>query len=244
MGSQMKHRLVAAILAAAALSSSVLCLEPAAAAQRQETQAAKTSAPAAEKSSVRPGARWQFQRTSRRGAKQAGTPKRRRAIGEGMSLEAKRAGRDTDTGAAKAPLVLQQLRVVMRAIRNYDERPKGGAGMSGARLRALALIDSRPGLQVGAFAKELGVHQSTASNTLEHLARRGLVEKRRDGDDHRAVSLFATPRAATVLRAAPALRTDVLRQALDRLPPPALSALHERLAELIRTLPAGTIARA
>ena len=104
---------------------------------------------------------------------------------------------------------------------------------------ALALIDSRPGLQVGVFAEELGVHQSTASNMLEHLARQGLVEKRRNGEDQRAVSLLLTARAKTILKSAPQANPDAVQEALNKLPPSKLAALQERLSELIRTLPAG-----
>jgi DNA-binding MarR family transcriptional regulator len=123
----------------------------------------------------------------------------------------------------------------MRAIRNQDERSSDGVSV--ARLRALALIDSRPGLQVGAFAQELGVHQSTASNMLEQFTRQGLVEKRRAAGDHRTVSLLVTARAKTILEAAPP--ADEVQLALDRLPPATLAVLQTRLAELIRTLPAG-----
>ena len=165
----MKRRFLVCVLAAgAALSSAAYCPAPAAAPLERIVPA-----PAAENSSLRVGGDLRVKRTPRRAAKQSLTSKRRRAIGEGAPLEVKNTGRDANDGTAMAPAVLRQLRVVMRAIRNHDERASDGVSV--ARLRALALIDSRPGLQVGAFAQELGVHQSTASNMLEHLARQGLV---------------------------------------------------------------------
>lgn len=233
----MKRALLAAFLVAgAALAPGSFCRALAGPVESAEN----VVAPAAEESSLRPGSSARIKRTSQRAAKQSLTPKRRRAIGGGAAQGGKRPGRDADSGpagSAMAPAVLRQLRVVMRAIRNHDERAR--EGVSGARLRALALIDSRPGLQVGAFALELGVHQSTASNMLEHLARQGLVEKRRDGEDHRTVSLFATARARTMLKGG--THADAMEQALNRLPPSTLAALQERLAELIRALPAGKI---
>src|SRR5205085_2793256 len=96
-------------------------------------------APSAESSSLRPGSAVRVQKTSRRAAKQSLTSKRRRAIGEGAPLEVKDTGRASNDGAATAPAVLRQLRVVMRAIRTHDEG--ASAGLSVARLRALALID-------------------------------------------------------------------------------------------------------
>lgn len=185
--------------------------------------------PVLEKSSVRPGQAVRVKRTSRRAAKQALTAKRRRAIGEGAPLEAKNPGHDADSGTATPPEVLQQLRVVVRAIRNHDGRASDG--VSEARLRALALIERRPGVQVSAFARDLGVHQSTASNLLEHLARQGLVEKRRSSEDQRGVSLFATARARTLLQGATG--TDAVQQALSRLPASTLAELHQSLAQLI-----------
>jgi len=226
----MKRRVLAMVCAAgAALSSAGYCPAPAAAPLDRGGNGAGASG---ESSSFRPGGSVRVQRTSRRLAKQSLTSKRRRAIGEGAPVEVKDTGRDANDGSA-APAVLRQLRVVMRAIRNQDERASDG--LSVARLRALALIDSRPGLQVGAFAQELGVHQSTASNMLEQFARQGLVEKRRAADDHRTVSLLVTARAKTLLKAAPP--ADEVQLALDRLPSATLAALQERLAELIRTLP-------
>lgn len=229
----MKRRFLVCVLAAgAALSSAAYCPVPAAA---PLDRAGNGPAPSAERSSLRPAGTLRVQRTSRRLAKQSLTSKRRRAIGEGAPLEVKNAGRDANDGSATAPAVLRQLRVVMRAIRTHDERANDG--LSVARLRALALIDSRPGLQVGEFAQELGVHQSTASNMLEQFARQGLVEKRRATGDHRTVSLLATARARTLLKAAPP--ADEVQLALDRLPSATLAALQERLGELIRALPTG-----
>jgi DNA-binding MarR family transcriptional regulator len=231
----MKRRFLACILAAgAALSTVAYCPAPAAA---PLDRAGPGPAPAAAGTSLRPGTGVRVQRTPRRGAKLSLTSKRRRAIGEGAPIEVKNTGRASNDGPSAVPAVLRQLRIVLRAIRNHDERSTDG--ISAARLRALALIESRPGLQVGEFAQELGVHQSTASNMLEHLARQGLVEKRRNGDDHRAVSLMLTARAQEILSASPNAQTDAVQQALDRLPPSTVAALQERLADLIRNLPAG-----
>jgi DNA-binding MarR family transcriptional regulator len=234
----MKRRFLVCLFAAgAAVSSAAYCPAPAAAVLDRAAGTAPSSA-AEQHSSLRPGAAVRIKKTSRRGANQSLTSKRRRAIGESAPLEVKGAGRGAEGSGATAPAVLRQLRVVMRAFRNQDERSSDG--MSAARVRALALIDSRPGMQVGVFAQELGVHQSTASNLLEPLARQGLIEKRRAADDHRSVSLFVTARAKTILKAAPAGAADGVHLALDRLPPATLTALQERLADLIRALPTKT----
>jgi len=231
----MKRRFLACFIAAgAALSSAAYCPAPAAAVLDRVGSIHSTTA--VEESTLRPGAAVRLKKTSRRTVNQSLTPKRRRAIGEGTPLEAKNTGRDANEEGATAPAIIRQLRVVMRALRG-DARARDG--LSGARLRALALIDSRPGLQVGAFAQELGVHQSTASNMLEHLARNGLVEKRREADDHRTVSLLVTARAKAMLMSA--TQGNDVEEALDRLPPATLAALEERLADLIRALPPGKV---
>ena len=207
--------------------------------------AGKVPSPVTQKSPARTGT-WRFQRISRRAAKLSGAPKRRRAIGESIVAETQATAEGGGKGAdsAKVPTIMRQLRLVARTVRNGEGRARTPAGVSAANFRALALIDGRPGLQVGAFAQELGIHQSTASNLLEQLSRQGLVEKRRNGDDHRAVSVYATARGKAMLRKAPEGEGGTLLEALNRLSPASLDALQSRLEELMRALSPGAPTRA
>jgi len=166
------------------------------------------------KSRVRSGVHWGLQRSARRVGKQSGA-----AVAKAGAHEE----------------VLEQLRQVMRALRR--EEAGSGRGTTTAGLRAVACIEAHPGIQVGDLARELGIHQSTASNLLERLTREGLVAKRRTVDDHRTVSLYATARGHKALKSAPP-PGDRLQRALARLPASSLAALNGHLKDLIEAIPA------
>ena len=129
--------------------------------------------------------------------------------------------------------VLEQFRIVFKSIRRHYQRVERRAGISGAQLWALSQVADKPGLRVGELARNLAVHQSTASNLLRRLVGLGLVKRRRHGRDQRSVALYATPQGLKVLRRAPQPRIGVLQQALSDLPPATLDALHRRLAKLV-----------
>jgi DNA-binding MarR family transcriptional regulator len=155
----------------------------------------------------------------------------------GLQRSARRAGKQSGAAVAKtvAPEVLAQLRQVIRALRSEGSR--NGRAVSAAAQRAVACIEANPGIQVGGLARELGIHQSTASNLLERLTREGLVAKRRTVDDQRTVSLYATAKGRTALKSAPP-PGDRLQRALARLPASSLAALNGHLKDLIRAIPA------
>src|SRR5947209_19998420 len=79
--------------------------------------------------------------------------------------------------------VLEQFRVIVKSIRRHYQDVERRAGVSGAQLWALAQIAEQPGGQVGALARALAVHQSTASNLVRGLEARGLVARERRGRD-------------------------------------------------------------
>jgi DNA-binding MarR family transcriptional regulator len=154
----------------------------------------------------------------------------------GLQRSARRAGKQSAGASAKAgsPEVVNQLRLVMRLLRREEGRTAKGVGA--AAQRAIACIECNPGIQVGGLARELGIHQSTASNLVEKLSRGGLVAKRRAVEDHRTVMLYATAKGRTALRAAPAQGPDRLQQALAKLPASTLAALGEHLKGLVAQL--------
>lgn len=129
--------------------------------------------------------------------------------------------------------VLEQFRVIFKSLRRHYRAVEKVTGVSGAELWALAHVAGSPGGGVGALARALALHQSTASNLLRGLAARGLVARQRRGADQRKVQLFATPKGLHVLRRAPRPRIGVLQQALSDLPVKRLERMHAELKLLI-----------
>ena len=132
--------------------------------------------------------------------------------------------------------VLEQFRVIFKSVRRHYRSVEERSGISGALLWALAQVAAHPGSQVGDLARALAIHQSTASNLLRRLGTRGLVARRREGKDQRAVQLFATAKGLRTLKRAPQPLIGVLQQALSDLPGSALESLHRQLAALISAM--------
>lgn len=71
-------------------------------------------------------------------------------------------------------------------------------GISPARVTALALIRSQPGLDQSALGRALSINRASAMKLVNLLVERGLVE-RRPGRDLRSHALHLTPEGETQL---------------------------------------------
>lgn len=140
--------------------------------------------------------------------------------------------------AAPAARVLRRFRQVFNAVKTHFQQVEKEAGLGGAQLWALHVIRERPALGVNDLAAAMDIHQSTASNLVKALAKRGLVEVARNGADRRVVQLTAATDGRRLLRRAPGPFTGVLPQALATLDEATLNRLDRDLARLIDALDA------
>jgi len=143
---------------------------------------------------------------------------------------------EDDKKARPATKVLRQFRLVFNAVKTHFRAVERHAGVSGAQVWALSVIQSRPGVGVGDLARAMDVHQSTASNLVRALVEGGMVASGREGEDRRAVQLYCTVKGQKALAKAPGPFEGVLPDALTRLDPATLSRLDRDLAKLIREL--------
>jgi DNA-binding MarR family transcriptional regulator len=134
--------------------------------------------------------------------------------------------------------VLRQFRVVFNAVKAHFRQVEREAGVGGAQLWALSVIEQRAGIGVTELARELDIHQSTASNLIKSLVERGLVAANREAMDRRSVSLRIQPAGTEVLGRAPLPFAGVLPDALSGLEPGTLARLEQDLAALIVKLEA------
>jgi DNA-binding MarR family transcriptional regulator len=135
-------------------------------------------------------------------------------------------------------LLLRRFRIVFNAVKTHFRQVEKTAGIGGAQLWALGIIQERPGLGVNDLAAAMDVHQSTASNLVRALVERDYVRATRGGTDRRAVALHVQPAGAAVIDKAPGPLTGVLPAALSRLDPAAVTRLNADLAHLIAVLEA------
>jgi DNA-binding MarR family transcriptional regulator len=132
--------------------------------------------------------------------------------------------------------VLRRFRLVFNTVKSHFRAVEKKAGLAGAQVWALSVVAGEPGIGVGALARAMDIHQSTASNLVKPLLEGGLLLVERSGSDRRAVQLHITPQGARVLRKAPGPFTGVLPDALARLDAATLGRLDRDLGKLIDVL--------
>ncbi len=130
--------------------------------------------------------------------------------------------------------VLTQFRVVVANLKRHYSEIEQVTGVSGTQMWALIAISQQPGITVGTLARELAIHQSTASNLLDRLTELGHISRAREGVDQRVVSIYLTPQGKQAVRLAPKPAMGLLQHALLSLPEKRVAGLHEHLDELIR----------
>jgi DNA-binding MarR family transcriptional regulator len=127
-------------------------------------------------------------------------------------------------------------RVVFRSVQKHSAWVEKQCEVSGAQLWAMWEMLVSPGLKVGELSRAMTIHQSTASNLLDKLERKGLMRRERGGPDQRVVRLFLTPSGLAVLNRAPRPAQGVLTGALNAISDEALDGLGAHLKVLVDNL--------
>lgn len=134
--------------------------------------------------------------------------------------------------------VLRQFRVVFNAVKTHFRQIEKTAGIGGAQVWALSVIQARPGICLNGLADAMDVHQSTVSNLVKTLITRNLISSEKDQDDRRAVRLFLADAGREILEKAPGPFSGVLPTALNKLDIDTLICLEQDLRQLIEVLQA------
>lgn len=149
----------------------------------------------------------------------------------------KRTGRKDNTDDAangSAHLdTLKKLRIVIRAAQRHSAWIEKQCGVSGAQLWIMQELHEKPGLRVGEVAEKLAIHQTTVSNLLDALRKRGYVVKERDISDQRVVKLVLSEEGRALLKKAPKPARGLLPEALRKLDADALMQLNAGLQALL-----------
>ncbi len=145
---------------------------------------------------------------------------------------------ETSKHMEPAALVLRRFRVVFNAVKTHFQQIEKRAGIGGAQIWALSLIEANPGMGVNSLSRAMDVHQTTASNLVKSLVAGEMVVAKKDGPDRRAVQLTLSARGRRVLKKAPGPFAGVLPDALARLGDGTLARLDRDLALLIAELAA------
>lgn len=133
----------------------------------------------------------------------------------------------------QARAVVQQLRIIYRVMQEHSRWVERQCGVSAAQLWALWELTNRPGLRVSELSQALSLHQSTTSNLLDKLEKKGLVERRRGGPDQRVVRVFVSAAGEALVARAPRPVQGAISAALAQLPAADLARLSQALTALI-----------
>ncbi|GIX49383.1 MAG: MarR family transcriptional regulator [Candidatus Tectimicrobiota bacterium] len=122
------------------------------------------------------------------------------------------------------------------ALKSRAWQARGRHGLTPTQGQILVLLHQQGrDLRLAEVAAALAVQPATASEAVQALVRKGLVQKRRARGDARAVALTLTP-AGQRLAAAVADWPDVLLAAVETLSPEEQAVFLRALSKMIRTL--------
>ena len=128
---------------------------------------------------------------------------------------------------------LKKMRIVIRAAQRHSAWIEKQSGVTGAQLWVMQELHEKPGLRVGEIAEKLAIHQTTASNLLDTLVRKGYVTKARDTVDQRVVKLVLSEQGNVLIGRAPTPARGLLPEALRKLDHESLTNLNMGLQALL-----------
>ncbi|WP_334172580.1 MarR family transcriptional regulator [Sinomonas sp.] len=98
------------------------------------------------------------------------------------------------------------------------------------QLRVLVLIAFQGPQNLGAVARELGVHASNATRTCERLVVAGLLSRREDPSDRRFLQLDLTPQGRELVESVIEHRRRAIAEVLERVPAGSRESVAEAMA--------------
>lgn len=131
---------------------------------------------------------------------------------------------------------LKKIRQIVRFAQRHSAAIERQCGVNGAQLWLMTELDETPHLRVGDLISRMAVHQSTVSNLVEGLLKKGLIAKVPDQKDRRVTLLALTAAGSRVLRKGPTPTRGILPHALQSMDREALENLNQALEMLINTV--------
>ena len=129
--------------------------------------------------------------------------------------------------------VLGKFRMIFGAAKSHFIEVEKACGISSAQLWILKVIQNNQGIGITELAKNIGIHQTTASILVEKLVKRKLIEKKRSQEDQRRVGLFTHQVGQQILDQAPKAVEGLLPATLEKMTEKQLNQLNESLNDLV-----------
>lgn len=129
--------------------------------------------------------------------------------------------------------ILNDLRRIVQAVRQSAAQCDRASGLTSAQLLILQLIDKNPEMTIKALASATFTHQTSVSQVVTRLQRRGLLSRRKSLEDARRRALCLTDAGRAALSTPIGTIQETLIHALSSLSPARLAALADGLQELV-----------
>ncbi len=110
--------------------------------------------------------------------------------------------------------IVAAIRRIMRAVDLHSRRLAEEHGLTGPQLATLQAAANLGESSTGVLARAVHLSGPTVTGILDRLTKRGLVDRTRNGQDRRSVTVCLTSDGEEVLSAAPSLLQDRFRQEL------------------------------
>lgn len=128
---------------------------------------------------------------------------------------------------------LKKIRQIMSLGQRHSAAIERLCGINGAQLWILSELGRTPKLRVNEIATLLAAHQSTVSNLVDDLIKKGLVSKSANPKDRRVMLVALTELGQRTLEDAPSPTRGVLPHALLQMDDARLKELDKSLQHLI-----------
>lgn len=132
--------------------------------------------------------------------------------------------------------ILDDLRRVVRKLRESSREAEQRLGVTGAQLFVLRTLSQAKSLSVNELSARTRTHQSTVSTVVRRLVERGLVTRKSSVEDARRVELSVTKSGLSLLSKAPLAAQDDLILGIERLSREQRRTLASSLRTLVTTM--------
>ena len=132
--------------------------------------------------------------------------------------------------------ILDDLRRIVRVLRESSRATERELGVSGAQLFVLKALSGAPAMSLNDLAARTCTHQSTVSVFVKRLVDRGLVSRATSQVDARRVDLGLTRRGRALLARSPLAAQDRLIEGLEKLPHKERQGLATALHHLVEAM--------
>ncbi|HEX7477186.1 MAG TPA: MarR family transcriptional regulator [Polyangiales bacterium] len=132
--------------------------------------------------------------------------------------------------------VLDDLRRIVRVLRESSRAAEHQLGVTGAQLFVMRALSSTRALSLNVLAARTRTHQSTVSVVAKRLVERGFVQRTTSAIDGRRIELELTKRGRKLLQRAPFAAQDRLIEGIEKLPKKARKDLAAALHGLVEAM--------